>query len=43
MSEDLCYIYTFAEIKIIVCDLRLSVCLFGFYFGFVQFYLGFQL
>jgi hypothetical protein len=43
MSEDICYIYLFAEIKIIMCDLRPSVCLFGFCFGSVQFYLGFQL
>lgn len=43
MTEDICYIYIFAQIKIVMCDLRQSVCLFGFRFSSVQFYLGFQL
>ena len=27
MSEDICYIYIFAQIKITMCDIRQSICL----------------
>jgi hypothetical protein len=42
MSEDICYIYIFAQIKMIMCGLRSLVCILGC-FGSVEFYLGFQL